>query len=388
MFNKLKNRLKSRETIFSSSKNKVEDVTVYDLVDLENIHDNSVYCFFYRFLSYFNRRNFINNLFGFVLLYGTIFSTGYVLLNNQAISEKVYVTKINDFLYNDKYFDNLFVIKNSGLKLTFENNNVVNINNLIEQKNNIKSFNDFNKYYKMTTDMKVNNVNIYKNCNRIGCHKIVSEFVSAKKHNIDSELKIDVTKLELSLKYIRNRGIFIAYVEGLYFIGSTIVIGQIIALLLKFIIALIINSIVGSKVVSYRIYFSKRKDKVKIDFRNQRIKDLFSNKIVSQITTNNMNLINRLLAEINMDNNGLKLNDNVIYVDDFVMKNSEFCWIYPSMNDFVNKEEITDDDLKVYIENSIYGNDVKLLKNISDNISKHYEITDDFDVKEKYLELR
>lgn len=25
---------------------------------------------------------------------------------------------------------------------------------------------------------------------------------------------------------------------------------------------------------------------------------------------------------------------------------------------------------------------------ISDNISKHYEITDDFDVKEKYLELR
>ena len=158
--------------------------------------------------------------------------------------------------------------------------------------------------------------------------------------------------------------------------------------MLKFIIALIINSIVGSKVVSYRIYFSKRKDKVKIDFRNQRIKDLFSNKIVSQITTNNMNLINRLLAEINMDNNGLKLNDNVIYVDDFVMKNSEFCWIYPSMNDFVNKEEITDDDLKVYIENSIYGNDVKLLKNISDNISKHYEITDDFDVKEKYLELR
>ena len=89
-----------------------------------------------------------------------------------------------------------------------------------------------------------------------------------------------------------------------------------------------------------------------------------------------------------MDNNGLKLNDNVIYVDDFVMKNSEFCWIYPSMNDFVNKEEITDDDLKIYIENSIYGNDVKLLKNISDNISKHYEITDDFNIKEKYLELR
>ena len=110
MFNKLKNRLNN---IFSSSKNKVEDVTVYDLVDLENIHDNSVYCFFYRFLSYFNRRNFINNLFGFILLYGTIFSTGYILLNNQAISEKVYITKINDFLYNDKYFDNLFVIKNS-----------------------------------------------------------------------------------------------------------------------------------------------------------------------------------------------------------------------------------------------------------------------------------
>lgn len=35
MFNKLKNRLKSRQTIFSSSKNKVEDVTVYDLIDLE-----------------------------------------------------------------------------------------------------------------------------------------------------------------------------------------------------------------------------------------------------------------------------------------------------------------------------------------------------------------
>jgi hypothetical protein len=375
MFNKLKNRLNN---IFSSSKNKVEDVTVYDLVDLENIHDNSVYCFFYRFLSYFNRRNFINNLFGFILLYGTIFSTGYILLNNQAISEKVYITKINDFLYNDKYFDNLFVIKNSGLKLTFENNDVVDINNLIEQKNNIKSFNDFNKYYKMTTGMKVNDVNIYN----------VSDFVNAKKQNIDSKLEAEVTKLEHSLKYIKNRGIFIAYVEGLYFIGSTIVIGQIIALLLKFIIALIINSIVGSKVVSYRIYFSKRKDKIKIDFRNKRIKDLFSNKIVSQITTNNMNLINRLLAEINMDNNGLKLNDNIIYVDDFVMKNSEFCWIYPSMNDFVNKEEITDDDLKVYIENSIYGNDVKLLKNISDNISKHYEITDDFDVKEKYLKLR
>ena len=380
MFNKLKNRLNN---IFSSSKNKVEDVTVYDLVDLENIHDNSVYCFFYRFLSYFNRRNFINNLFGFILLYGTIFSTGYILLNNQAISEKVYITKINDFLYNDKYFDNLFVIKNSGLKLTFENNDVVDINNLIEQKNNIKSFNDFNKYYKMTTGMKVNDVNIYKNCNRIGCHKIVSE-----KHNIDSELKIDTTKLDHSIKYIKNRGIFIAYVEGSYFMGSAIVIGQIIASLLKFIIALIINSIVGSKVVSYRIYFSKRKDKIKIDFRNKRIKDLFSNNIVSQITTNNMNSINCLLAEINMDNNGLMLNDNVIYVDDFVMKNSEFCWIYPSMNDFVNKEEITDDDLKVYIENSIYGNDVKLLKNISDNISKHYEITDDFDVKEKYLELR
>ena len=375
MFNKLKNRLNN---IFSSSKNKVEDVTVYDLVDLENIHDNSVYCFFYRFLSYFNRRNFINNLFGFILLYGTIFSTGYILLNNQAISEKVYITKINDFLYNDKYFDNLFVIKNSGLKLTFENNDVVDINNLIEQKNNIKSFNDFNKYYKMTTGMKVNDVNIYN----------VSDFVNAKKQNIDSKLEAEVTKLEHSLKYIKNRGIFIAYVEGAYFLGFAIVIGQIIASLLKFIIALIINSIVGSKVVSYRIYFSKRKDKIKIDFRNKRIKDLFSNNIVSQITTNNMNSINRLLVEINMDNNGLKLNDNIIYVDDFVMKNSEFCWIYPSMNDFVNKEEITDDDLKVYIENSIYGNDVKLLKNISDNISKHYEITDDFDVKEKYLKLR
>lgn len=375
MFNKLKNRLK---IIFSSSKNKVEDVTVYDLVDLENIHDNSVYCFFYRFLSYFNRRNFINNLFGFILLYGTIFSTGYILLNNQAISEKVYITKINDFLYNDKYFDNLFVIKNSGLKLTFENNDVVDINNLIEQKNNIKSFNDFNKYYKMTTGMKVNDVNIYN----------VSDFVNAKKQNIDSKLEAEVTKLEHSLKYIKNRGIFIAYVEGAYFLGFAIVIGQIIASLLKFIIALIINSIVGSKVVSYRIYFSKRKDKIKIDFRNKRIKDLFSNNIVSQITTNNMNSINRLLVEINMDNNGLKLNDNVIYVDDFVMKNSEFCWIYPSMNDFVNKEEITDDDLKIYIENSIYGNDVKLLKNISDNISKHYEITDDFNIKEKYLELR
>lgn len=375
MFNKLKNRLNN---IFSSSKNKVEDVTVYDLVDLENIHDNSVYCFFYRFLSYFNRRNFINNLFGFILLYGTIFSTGYILLNNQAISEKVYITKINDFLYNDKYFDNLFVIKNSGLKLTFENNDVVDINNLIEQKNNIKSFNDFNKYYKMTTGMKVNDVNIYN----------VSDFVNAKKQNIDSKLEAEVTKLEHSLKYIKNRGIFIAYVEGVYFLGFAIVIGQIIASLLKFIIALIINSIVGSKVVSYRIYFSKRKDKIKIDFRNKRIKDLFSNNIVSQITTNNMNSINRLLVEINMDNNGLKLNDNVIYVDDFVMKNSEFCWIYPSMNDFVNKEEITDDDLKIYIENSIYGNDVKLLKNISDNISKHYEITDDFNIKEKYLELR
>lgn len=375
MFNKLKNRLNN---IFSSSKNKVEDVTVYDLVDLENIHDNSVYCFFYRFLSYFNRRNFINNLFGFILLYGTIFSTGYILLNNQAISEKVYITKINDFLYNDKYFDNLFVIKNSGLKLTFENNDVVDINNLIEQKNNIKSFNDFNKYYKMTTGMKVNDVNIYN----------VSDFVNAKKQNIDSKLEAEVTKLEHSLKYIKNRGIFIAYVEGAYFLGFAIVIGQIIASLLKFIIALIINSIVGSKVVSYRIYFSKRKDKIKIDFRNKRIKDLFSNNIVSQITTNNMNSINRLLVEINMNNNGLKLNDNVIYVDDFVMKNSEFCWIYPSMNDFVNKEEITDDDLKIYIENSIYGNDVKLLKNISDNISKHYEITDDFNIKEKYLELR
>ena len=375
MFNKLKNRLNN---IFSSSKNKVEDVTVYDLVDLENRHDNSVYCFFYRFLSYFNRRNFINNLFGFILLYGTIFSTGYILLNNQAISEKVYITKINDFLYNDKYFDNLFVIKNSGLKLTFENNDVVDINNLIEQKNNIKSFNDFNKYYKMTTGMKVNDVNIYN----------VSDFVNAKKQNIDSKLEAEVTKLEHSLKYIKNRGIFIAYVEGVYFLGFAIVIGQIIASLLKFIIALIINSIVGSKVVSYRIYFSKRKDKIKIDFRNKRIKDLFSNNIVSQITTNNMNSINRLLVEINMDNNGLKLNDNVIYVDDFVMKNSEFCWIYPSMNDFVNKEEITDDDLKIYIENSIYGNDVKLLKNISDNISKHYEITDDFNIKEKYLELR
>ena len=375
MFNKLKNRLNN---IFSSSKNKVEDVTVYDLIDLENIHDNSVYCFFYRFLSYFNRRNFINNLFGFILLYGTIFSTGYILLNNQAISEKVYITKINDFLYNDKYFDNLFVIKNSGLKLTFENNDVVDINNLIEQKNNIKSFNDFNKYYKMTTGMKVNDVNIYN----------VSDFVNAKKQNIDSKLEAEVTKLEHSLKYIKNRGIFIAYVEGAYFLGFAIVIGQIIASLLKFIIALIINSIVGSKVVSYRIYFSKRKDKIKIDFRNKRIKDLFSNNIVSQITTNNMNSINRLLVEINMDNNGLKLNDNVIYVDDFVMKNSEFCWIYPSMNDFVNKEEITDDDLKIYIENSIYGNDVKLLKNISDNISKHYEITDDFNIKEKYLELR
>lgn len=375
MFNKLKNRLNN---IFSSSKNKVEDVTVYDLVDLENIHDNSVYCFFYRFLSYFNRRNFINNLFGFILLYGTIFSTGYILLNNQAISEKVYITKINDFLYNDKYFDNLFVINNSGLKLTFENNDVVDINNLIEQKNNIKSFNDFNKYYKMTTGMKVNDVNIYN----------VSDFVNAKKQNIDSKLEAEVTKLEHSLKYIKNRGIFIAYVEGAYFLGFAIVIGQIIASLLKFIIALIINSIVGSKVVSYRIYFSKRKDKIKIDFRNKRIKDLFSNNIVSQITTNNMNSINRLLVEINMDNNGLKLNDNVIYVDDFVMKNSEFCWIYPSMNDFVNKEEITDDDLKIYIENSIYGNDVKLLKNISDNISKHYEITDDFNIKEKYLELR
>ena len=375
MFNKLKNRLNN---IFSSSKNKVEDVTVYDLVDLENIHDNSVYCFFYRFLSYFNRRNFINNLFGFILLYGTIFSTGYILLNNQAISEKVYITKINDFLYNDKYFDNLFVINNSGLKLTFENNDVVDINNLIEQKNNIKSFNDFNKYYKMTTGMKVNDVNIYN----------VSDFVNAKKQNIDSKLEAEVTKLEHSLKYIKNRGIFIAYVEGAYFLGFAIVIGQIIASLLKFIIALIINSIVGSKVVSYRIYFSKRKDKIKIDFRNKRIKDLFSNNIVSQITTNNMNSINRLLVEINMDNNGLKLNDNVIYVDDFVMKNSEFCWIYPSMNDFVNKEEITDDDLKIYIENSIYENDVKLLKNISDNISKHYEITDDFNIKEKYLELR
>lgn len=312
MFNKLKNRLNN---IFSSSKNKVEDVTVYDLVDLENIHDNSVYCFFYRFLSYFNRRNFINNLFGFILLYGTIFSTGYILLNNQAISEKVYITKINDFLYNDKYFDNLFVIKNSGLKLTFENNDVVDINNLIEQKNNIKSFNDFNKYYKMTTGMKVNDVNIYN----------VSDFVNAKKQNIDSKLEAEVTKLEHSLKYIKNRGIFIAYVEGVYFLGFAIVIGQIIASLLKFIIALIINSIVGSKVVSYRIYFSKRKDKIKIDFRNKRIKDLFSNNIVSRITTNNMNSINCLLAEINMDNNGLKLNDNVIYVDDFVIKNSEFC---------------------------------------------------------------
>ena len=312
MLNKLKNRLK---IIFSSSKNKVEDVTVYDLVDLENIHDNSVYCFFYRFLSYFNRRNFINNLFGFILLYGTIFSTGYILLNNQAISEKVYITKINDFLYNDKYFDNLFVIKNSGLKLTFENNDVVDINNLIEQKNNIKSFNDFNKYYKMTTGMKVNDVNIYN----------VSDFVNAKKQNIDSKLEAEVTKLEHSLKYIKNRGIFIAYVEGAYFLGFAIVIGQIIASLLKFIIALIINSIVGSKVVSYRIYFSKRKDKIKIDFRNKRIKDLFSNNIVSRITTNNMNSINCLLAEINMDNNGLKLNDNVIYVDDFVIKNSEFC---------------------------------------------------------------
>lgn len=375
MFNKLKNRLK---IIFSSSKNKVEDVTVYDLIDLGKMHNNSIYCFFYKFLSYFNRRNFINNLFGFVLLYGTIFSTGYILLNNQYIAEKVYITKINDLLYNDKYFESLSVIKNNGLKLTFENNNVVNINNLIEQKNNIKSFNDFNKYYKMTTGMKVNDVNIYN----------VSDFVNAKKQNIDSKLEAEVTKLEHSLKYIKNRGIFIAYVEGAYFLGFAIVIGQIIASLLKFIIALIINSIVGSKVVSYRIYFSKRKDKIKIDFRNKRIKDLFSNNIVSQITTNNMNSINRLLVEINMDNNGLKLNDNVIYVDDFVMKNSEFCWIYPSMNDFVNKEEITDDDLKIYIENSIYGNDVKLLKNISDNISKHYEITDDFNIKEKYLELR
>lgn len=375
MFNKLKNRLK---IIFSSSKNKVEDVTVYDLIDLGKMHNNSIYCFFYKFLSYFNRRNFINNLFGFVLLYGTIFSTGYILLNNQYIAEKVYITKINDLLYNDKYFESLSVIKNNGLKLTFENNDVVDINNLIEQKNNIKSFNDFNKYYKMTTGMKVNDVNIYN----------VSDFVNAKKQNIDSKLEAEVTKLEHSLKYIKNRGIFIAYVEGAYFLGFAIVIGQIIASLLKFIIALIINSIVGSKVVSYRIYFSKRKDKIKIDFRNKRIKDLFSNNIVSQITTNNMNSINRLLVEINMDNNGLKLNDNVIYVDDFVMKNSEFCWIYPSMNDFVNKEEITDDDLKIYIENSIYGNDVKLLKNISDNISKHYEITDDFNIKEKYLELR
>lgn len=376
MFNKLKN-------IFSSSKNKVEDVTVYDLIDLGKMHNNGIYCFFYRFLSYFNRRNFINNSFGFILLYGTIFLTGYILLNNQYIAEKIYITKINDLLYNDKYFDSLSVIKNNGLKLTFENNDVVDVNNLIEQKNNIKSFNDFNKYYKMTTDMKVNDVNIYKNCNRIGCHKIVSE-----KQNIDSKLEAEVTKLDNSLKYIKNRGIFIAYVEGAYFMGSAIIIGQIIASLLKFIIALIINSIVGSKVVSYRIYFSKRKDKVKIDFRNKRIKDLFSNNIVSQITTNDMNSINCLLAEINMDNNGLKLNDNVIYVDDFVMKNSEFCWIYPSMNDFVNKEEITDDDLKIYIENSIYGNDVKLLKNIFDNISKHYEITDDFNIKEKYLELR
>lgn len=325
MLNKLKNRLKSRQTIFSSSKNKVEDVTVYDLIDLEKMHDNSVHCFFYKFLSYFNRRNFINNSFGFILLYGTIFSTGYVLLNNQAISEKVYITKINDFLYNDKYFDSLSVVKNSGLKLTFENNNVVDINNLIEQRNNIKSFNDFNKYYKMTTGMKVNDVNIYKNCNRIGCHKIVSDFVNAKKQNIDSRLEAEVTKLDHSLKYIKNRGIFIAYVEGPLFLGFAIVIEQIIASLLKFIIALIINFIVGSKVVSYRIYFSKRKDKVKIDFRNKRIKDLFSNNIVSQITTNNMNSINRLLAEINMDNNGLKLNNNVIYVDDFVMKNSEFC---------------------------------------------------------------
>lgn len=383
MFNKLRNRFKSRQTIFSSSKHKVEDVTVYDLVDSGKMHDNNIYCFFYKFLSYFNRRNFINNLFGFVLLYGTIFATGYVLWNNQAISEKVYITKINDFLYNDKYFDNLFVIKNSGLKLTFDDNNVVDVNKLIEQKNNIKSFKDFNKYYKMTTNMKVNDVNIYQNCNRIRCHKIVSE-----KQNIDSKLKIDATKLDHSLKYIKNRGIFIAYVEGSYFLGLAIVIGQIIASLLKFIIALIINSIVGSKIVSYRIYFSKRKDKVKIDFRNKRIKDLFSNNIVSHITTNNMNSINRLLVEINMDNSGLKLNDNVIYVDDFVMKNSEFCWIYPSMNDFVNKEEITDDDLKIYIENSIYGNDVKLLKNIFDNISKHYEITDDFNIKEKYLELR
>ena len=66
----LKNRLK---IIFSSSKNKVEDVTVYDLIDLGKMHNNSIYCFFYKFLSYFNRRNFINNLFGFVLLYGTIF---------------------------------------------------------------------------------------------------------------------------------------------------------------------------------------------------------------------------------------------------------------------------------------------------------------------------
>ena len=268
---------------------------------------------------------FINNSFGFILLYGTIFSTGYVLLNNQAISEKVYITKINDLLYNDKYFESLSVIKNSGLKLTFENNNVVDINNLIEQKNKIKSFNDFNKYYKMTTNMKVNDVNIYQNCNRIECHKIVSNFVNAKKQNIDSKLEAEVTKLDHSLRYIKNRGVFIAYVEEPYFLGFAIVIGQIIALLLKFIIALIINSVVGSKIVSYRIYFSKRKDKVKIDFRNKRIKDLFSNNIVSRITTNNMNSINCLLAEINMDNNGLKLNDNVIYVDDFVIKNSEFC---------------------------------------------------------------
>ena len=43
MFNKLKNRLK---IIFSSSKNKVEDVTVYDLIDLGKMHNNMHILFF------------------------------------------------------------------------------------------------------------------------------------------------------------------------------------------------------------------------------------------------------------------------------------------------------------------------------------------------------
>ena len=39
----LKNRLK---IIFSSSKNKVEDVTVYDLIDLGKMHNNMHILFF------------------------------------------------------------------------------------------------------------------------------------------------------------------------------------------------------------------------------------------------------------------------------------------------------------------------------------------------------